>query len=101
MAKLNRNGTVISDYVLLHLAAVGKEAADIAEDLIEEKICSADKPYDVDKRRAILRERLIGTLGYIAAGWRDLYVAAIVARRAEKGKEGCSGTDQGGIGVLS
>jgi len=101
MAKLNRNGTAVSDYILCHLAAVGKEAGVIAEDLIEDKICAAGKPYDVDKRRAILRERLVGMLGYIAAGWRDLYVAAIVAGRAEKEKQGQSDTRPGGIGVLS
>ena len=78
----------VRDYALLHLAAVGAEAADIAEDLVEDKICAAGKPYDVEKRRAILRERLVNTLGYIAAGCRDLYVEAIITRRAEKGKKG-------------
>ncbi len=97
VAAATRNQRMVSDYVLYHLAAVGKEAGDLGEDLLEDKICAAGKPYDVEKRRVILRERLINTLGYIAAGWRDLYVAAIVAGRAEK-KDGCSGTDPGGIG---
>jgi len=98
MAKLNRNATVIKDYILLHLASVGKEAGDLGEDLIEEKICPGDKPYDTEKRRAILRERLIGTLAYIAVGCRDLLIAGRIARRGQgrkgmavKSDTGCSG----------
>jgi hypothetical protein len=89
MAKLNRNSRgAVSDYALLHLAAVGAEAADIGEDLIEDRICAADKPYDVSKRRAILRKRLVNTLGYIAEGTRNLFVEAVIMRRAEKKKPG-------------
>ena len=89
MGQRNRNSmAAVRDYALLHLAAVGAEAADIGEDLVEDKICAAGKPYDVEKRRAILRERLVNTLGYIAEGTRNLYVEAIIAGRAEKKKPG-------------
>lgn len=82
MGQRNRNSmAAVSDYALLHLAAVGAEAADIAEDLVEDKICAAGKPYDIVKRRAILRERLVNTLGYIAEGTRNLYVETLSQRR--------------------
>lgn len=101
MARRNEHSrAAIDEYALCHLASVGKEAADVAEDLLEDRVCP-DKPYDIAKRRAVLQKRLVGLLGYIAGGYRNLFVAAILAGRAEKKKEGCSGTDQGGIGVLS
>ena len=102
MAGRNRNSrAAVTDYALLHLAAVGAEAADIGEDLIADKICAAGKPYDVEKRRAILRERLVNTLGYIGEGVRNLYVESVRTRRAEKKNPGQSDTQPGGIGVLS
>ncbi len=75
MAKLKkRNTTMINDYVLCHLAAVGAEAAEIAEELLEDTVFADEKKYDVAKRREILRERLVGMLGYVAGGYRNLFV---------------------------
>jgi len=101
MAKLNRNGTAVSDYVLCHLAAIGKEAGEIAEDLVEDTIFPDGKPYDAEKHRAILRERLVGKLAYIAAGCRDLLIAGRIVRCGEGKNPGQSDTQPGGIGVLS
>jgi hypothetical protein len=78
----------IDEYALCHLANVGKEASDVAEDLLEDRVCPGDKPYNTEKRRAILQKRLVGLLGYIAGGYRNLFVAAVIVRRAGKKKGG-------------
>ncbi len=84
----NQNSkAAIDEYALCHLASVGKEAADVAEDLLEDRVC-ADKPYDVEKRRAVLQKRLVGLLGYIAGGYRNLFVVAVIARREGNKKKG-------------
>ena len=102
MAERNRNSrAAVSDYVLCHLAAVGKEAGEIAEDLVEDTIYPDGKPYDVEKHRAILRERLVGKLAHIAAGCRDLLIAGRIARSGQGKKQGQSDAGQGGIGVLA
>ena len=89
MAKLNGNSRAkIRDYILLHLASVGKEASEIGEEMLEDGVCPGDKPWDVEQRRVILRERLVNVLGYIAEGARNLYIEAVIARRAGEKKPG-------------
>jgi len=54
------------------LADVGRQAAEMADSLVDDIVCSEDKHYDPENRRLHLRPRLIRHFEYIASGLQDL-----------------------------
>jgi len=89
MGQRNQNSTAaITNYALLHLADVGGKASELGEELLEDTVFAQEKSYNAVNRQEILRKQLVGVLGYIAGGYRNLFVAAVIARREQTKKKG-------------
>ena len=76
----------VADYVSSHLAEMGRRASDLADEILEDKILSQDEcPYNLEKRRELLRKRMMSRLQYIKCGIEDLQkLGAITISPAEQ-----------------
>lgn len=62
----------VADGCLFHLAEVGRQAGNLADEVVEDVVSREDMPYDVGKRRSLLRKRLVRQLEYVGAGVADV-----------------------------